>query len=458
MDRPNILIIYTDQQRWDTIAAGGHPYMHTPNLDRLAENGALFDHCFCNSPACMPSRQSMLSGQYSSTIGSYCNGIEMNPAVPTLPELLKPYGYVTGNLGKLHFKNHSNRDHREPHPHYGFDTLILSDEPGCYDDAYIKWVENKAPAQIEKCRCATPPCWSGPAIAKPERDLLHPYSFAGDEQLTHTAFVVDETITFIEKHRDESWLAIAGIYAPHPPVNPPQRFIDMYNTGDLESPHFNEGEDKNNLSEKEWQQIKAHYYGLISHVDDQAGRLIAALDRLGQRGKTLIIFTSDHGEHLGDHGLEGKGLHYDSCSRVPLIISHPNKIRKNHTYNQLVEHVDLLPTILDYCTVQLPPALQGRSLRPLLEGDKSHQERSSAFIEMKHPFEFSFKAVRTHDYAYCRWQDGREELFDMIKDPHQLRDVCREKAYEDALNRMRSELLTRWYNTEKQYPLRSGHY
>ena len=130
MKRPNVLILYTDQQRWDTLRCAGNPHIHTPNLDRLAQAGALFENAFCNNPVCMPSRQSMLSGMYPSTVGCTTNGIEMPEDVWTLPKLLKHYGYRTANLGKLHFKNHAHRDHREPHPSYGFDHLVLSDETG----------------------------------------------------------------------------------------------------------------------------------------------------------------------------------------------------------------------------------------------------------------------------------------------------------------------------------------
>src|SRR5690606_33259613 len=111
----------------------------------------LLTHAFCNAPLCMPSRQSFLSGQYPGALGGTCNGVEMPENVPCLQHLLKPYGYATGNLGKLHFKNHSNRDHRAPHPLYGFDELVLSDEPGCYDDAYIAWVAARDPGAVDSC-------------------------------------------------------------------------------------------------------------------------------------------------------------------------------------------------------------------------------------------------------------------------------------------------------------------
>jgi len=143
MKRPNVVLIYTDQQRWDTIHAGGNDLISTPVLDGLAAQGALFNHCYVNCPVCMPSRQSMLSGLYPTVTGTTTNGIEMPEGIMTVQRVLGLYGYHTANIGKLHFKNHSNRDHREVHPDYGFDHLELSDEPGCYGDAYIKWVEEK---------------------------------------------------------------------------------------------------------------------------------------------------------------------------------------------------------------------------------------------------------------------------------------------------------------------------
>ena len=222
MNRPNIIILYTDQQRWDTIRYAGNPHINTPNLDRLAQDGVLAENAFCNNPVCMPSRQSMLSGLYPSTVGCMTNGIEMREDIWTLPRILKSYGYTTANIGKLHFKNHSNRDHREPHPRYGFDTLILSDEPGCYEDAHIQWVRHQDPTQVDNCRVSTPPAWEGEPVHKHPRNTHEPYIFDGPEHLTHTAFVADEVTEFINQQTGETpFFVIAGFYAPHAPLNPP---------------------------------------------------------------------------------------------------------------------------------------------------------------------------------------------------------------------------------------------
>ena len=149
MQRPNILILYTDQQRWDALGVNGNSEIRTPHLDRLAAAGVNFDHCFVQNPVCMPSRVSFLTGQYPSTLGLSHMGVPVPEDAPTLPRLLRSYGYCSGQIGKLHFLPHANRDHREPHPDYGFDHLEISDEPGSYHDAYRAWVAAQAPEQLD---------------------------------------------------------------------------------------------------------------------------------------------------------------------------------------------------------------------------------------------------------------------------------------------------------------------
>jgi len=458
MDRPNVLFLYTDQQRADTIRAAGNPHILTPNLDRLAEQGVLLDNAFCNSPVCMPSRQSMLSGRYPSTVGCRWNGVEMPEDVPTIATILKPHGYHTANIGKLHFKNHSNRDHRGPHPAYGFDTLILSDEPGCYDDAYIEWVGAQDPAQVEECRCSTPPAWTGEPVRKHPRRVFQPYVFEGREDLTHSAFVASETADFIRRHREEPFFCIAGFYAPHAPINPPQRFVDVYDPAVLPLPAMNEGEDLFGLSDDEWRRVKAYYYALVSHVDDQVGRILDALDETGLRENTIVIFTADHGEHLGDHGRVAKGAPgFDSCAHVPLVLSYPEVVEAGQRFGALIEAVDLAPTIADLCGVEAPPFFQGRSFAELLRGG-GYEERSSAFIELLNPFKGGWKALRTQEFKYCVSSLGEELLFDLQADPCELHNVVGEPAYEPALHELRMELIRRWFSVENQYPLRTGEY
>lgn len=461
MKRPNVLLIYTDQQRWDTLRAAGNSLIHTPNLDRLAERGALFESAFVNCPVCMPSRMSILSGRYPASLGIAVNGIEMPEDIPCLHNLLKPYGYHTASIGKLHFKNHASmfRDHREPHPDYGFDTLILSDEPGCYDDAYIKWVAEKDPAAVPLCRVSTPPAWTGKPVNAHPRDTVNPYVFGGPEHLTHTAFAAEETIEFLRRRRKGPFFCAAGFYAPHAPLNPPERFVDMYKTEDMPLPKRRPGENFKNTQDSQWKKVRAFYYALITHIDEEIGKIMDELDSLNLTQDTIIIFTSDHGDNLGDHGLIGKSQAYDSSSRVPLLVSYPANVSEGQRKGEIVESVDIAPTVLDWCGVQIPPFMQGRSFRSLLErGRGNYMERTSAFIEHRKPFLEAYKAVRTRDYLYIVRDDGREELFDLQRDPHQLENIVNKPDGEEPLVQLRKELIDRWFTVESQYPKRTAYY
>jgi arylsulfatase A-like enzyme len=459
-DAPSVLWIWTDQQRWDALGAAGYPHVITPNLDALAASGAIFTRAYCNNPVCMPSRMSALSGRYPSTLGVEVNGIEMPDDVPCLQHVLGERGYTSANLGKLHFLNHSDRDHTAPHPPYGFDEPVISDEPGCYEDAYIAWVRDRAPDQVENCRCSTPPAWTGEPVVRQPRGTHQPYVFEGPEELTHSAFVADRTVDFLRRRgREGRFFAIAGFYAPHCPLNPPARFVEMYDPASLPAPLMNEPErERYGLSDDEWRNVRAHYYALVSHVDDQVGRILAGLDELGLRESTLVVFTSDHGEHLGDHGLIQKGPPgLDSCARVPLVISSPGRIPAGQVRNEIVELVDLAPTVLELCGVEAPDFLQGRSLGPLLTGGE-YSPRSSAYMEWKNPFESSWRTVRTERFKYCFSGGGEERLFDLAEDPGELRDLAGEERCAAALADCRRELISRMLAAQNQYPLRTASY
>ena len=461
MRRPNILLLYTDQQRWDTIRAGGHDLMHTPNLDALAERGVLFDRAFCNAPVCMPSRMSMLSGQYPSTLGTTFNGIEMRADVPCLQHALSGAGYHTANLGKLHFLNHASfgRDHRDVHPSFGFDTAVISDEPGCYDDPYIKWVEQHDPAQVDACRCDTPPAWQGEPVQKQPRGELHPHVFEGPAHLTHSAFVADEVCDFLRAHRHEPFFCIGGFYAPHSPINPPERFVRMYERDDMPLPAQGPSDRRADVSDAHWQTIKQYYYALVSHIDEQVGCILGELDRLGLREDTIVVFTSDHGEHLGDHGRTGKGTAHDSAARVPLIVSYPGHCAEGERRDALIEHVDLAPTLLDWAGLQTPPAMQGRSFRPLVEaGRGDYVPRDDVFMEIRRPRDDGFKALRTDRHLYIRQTTGEETLYDMRDDPQQTRDVSGDAGQGEALHELREALLQRWFDVDARWPRRTGPY
>ncbi len=460
--RKNTLLLYTDQQRWDTIGALGNPNCPTPNLDRLVASGTSFTRAFVNCPVCMPSRMSMLSGRYPSTLGIQSNGTELPDSVECVQHLLGRVGYLTANFGKLHFRNHASvgRDHRDPYPAYGFDVNVNSDEPGCYEDAYIEWVRQRDPSAVDGCRIASPPAWRGPAITGRPREVHGPYVFEADEQLTHSAFVADRTCQFLTESRfREPFFCIAGFYAPHTPINPPRRFVELIDEDALTLPNRSEGQNFRDVSDAQWRKVKAHYYALVAHVDDQIGRILDTLDSTGVAADTLVVFTSDHGEYLGDHGRIQKGGAEDASARVPLIFAGAAGGRPATLSGEIAEAVDIVPTLLDFAEVPRPSWLQGSTLRPVIEGSPRFRTLDSgALIQLKNGPGDGYKAIRTTDFLYVHHLDESEELFDLTTDPQQLTNRAGDPTASGLLNRARLALLRKVLSGEPEDARKTGDY
>ena len=461
MDRPNILLLYTDQQRWDALGASGHPDIQTPNLDRLCAEGLNCDHFFVQNPVCMPSRISMLSGLYPSTLGIVRNGITVSTDTVILPHLLRNYGYHSANMGKLHFLPHANRDHRDPHPAYGFDHLEISDEPGCYEDAYRAWVQRRAPGEMDSISVGLPPAtevWQrtmqvDDGIHHPEmRFPKEAIPFGSRDGLTHTAFVAEQTMAYVERHRHEPFFCIAGFYSPHSPWVAPQSFIDLYDPQTLSLPTFPEDVDcrrsADAYSDQELRAARQGYYAMVSEVDHHVGRILDYLDAQGLAENTIVIFTSDHGEWLGEHLRYGKGYPAHDCiSRVPFIVRWPMGIaRPGRTEHDILEAVDVFPTLLDCAGIPVPGHLQGRSFLPLVEGRHS-VPRQSALTEGE-----GWKTVRTETMRYVIETSGRESLFDLEADPDAYYDIAGEPRFAEPLAQIRHHLLTRLLEQERPRP------
>ena len=447
--RPNVVVIYTDQLRWDALGCTGNADVVSPNLDRLAERGALFDHHFVQSPVCMPSRVSMLSGRYPSDLRITHMGVPVPQDVTILPGYLRRFGFRSANLGKLHFLPHANRDHRSPHPDYGFDVLELSDEPGVYDDDYRQWVRARDPEAVDAVGAGWPPAaatWVATMSSNerepiPRDDYAGPVAFPADEGLTHAAFVADRTIDFVERSVGrEPFLAVASFFAPHAPFVVPQRFLDLYERDSLTigvrgDPALHSTDDLRRL---------AHgYYASISEVDHHVGRILDSMEELGILDDTIVVFTSDHGEWLGDRGRLAKGYPADDpVSRVPLIVAGPGIVPGVRP--GIVESVDIVPTVLELCGAALPDVVQGRSLVEQLRTAGDGPIRDSALTE-----HHGWKSLRTEDHRYVVHADGTERLWDLRADPSGGEDVAGEPASAEVLAELRRALLARMIATER---------
>lgn len=448
-NRPNVLILYTDQQRVDTLSCYGQRAVSTPNIDALAQSGTRFNHFFVQNPVCAPSRACFLTGRYCSSLHIGTNGIVFPKEEYTLPRLLKPYGYHTAQLGKLHFDPHARRDHRDPTDTYGFDTFILSDEPGCYDDAYTKWVERVCPEQLDRVRTMLPPAavlWGKQGYSEVPRNTHEPYIFEGDAELTHTAFVTEQTCQFL-RTRDsrKPFFAIAGYYAPHTPLNPPQKYLDRVDRSKIRQPIVSKEETVapflQDVTPEKWNEIAACYLAMVAQVDDGVGQIIQTLKDTGLYENTLIIYTSDHGEFLGDHGRIQKGMPgHDCIINVPCIISYPALLPAGRVCDALVEAVDVVPTVLDLCGVQTPSFVQGRSLTALLRG-QTETHRDSVLTEMFDGHQNRQTTVRTMDYKYYLHENGTEILYDLKADPYELHNVVKDPDHAEALAQMRLCML-----------------
>lgn len=462
MHRPNLLLLYTDQQRWDGLGANGNSDVRTPHLDAFAARSCNFDRCFVQNPVCMPSRISFLTGQYPSTLGITRMGVPVPADACALPRILGAYGYACANIGKLHFLPHANRDHRAVPPRYGFDHLEISDEPGPYEDAYRAWVRRKDPSQLDKVSLGLPPAARTWARTMGVADTVpHPAAwdrnatreaipFAGRDDMTHTAFVAEQTIAYLERARRAAgppFLCIAGFYSPHAPWVAPQRFLDLYERQALAIPSY-PPETARQASEPQFgpeplRTARHGYYAMISEVDFHAGRILQALEDLNLAQDTIVVFTSDHGEWLGEHFKWGKGYPgADAVSRVPLLIREPDRT-VGRRVNRIVEAVDVAPTLLELAGLPIPPSMQGHSLRGLMAGQNDFG-KDDALMEMA-----GWKSLRNERFRYLCRADGAERLWDLQADFGAYRDVADQAEYGPALSDMRARLLRRVIQGER---------
>ena len=423
---PNVLWICTDQQRWDTIAALGNRHINTPNLDRLVAEGTACTNAYCQSPICTPSRASFLTGCYPSTVHGCSNGNEhWAEAAPLVTKLLADAGYCCGLAGKLHLAGAAGRI--EPRPRDdGYTVFHWSHDPR------DKWPEGHAYRDWVAAR--------GKHLGRTYAELgYHP------PELHQTTFCADQAIAFMEHDWHQPWLMSVNIFDPHAPFDPPPEYLERYDPASLPPPAYRPSDlaAQEKLTGVDFQtkaqdpgafdaQHKiAAYYAMIELIDHNVGRMLAALERIGQADNTLVIFTSDHGEMLGDHGLLLKGCRfYEGLVHVPLVLRWPGQIPAGKTTEALVELTDLAPTLLDAAGLRVPRHMAGRSLLPLLRGATA-EHRDAVRSEY-------YEALSMAPRDRAGWSNSRAtmirdrryklavyhghptgELFDLEQDPHE---------------------------------------
>jgi arylsulfatase A-like enzyme len=461
--RPNVLWFCADQQRWDTIGALGNPHVRTPNLDRLVREGTAFTHAYCQAPVCTPSRASFLTGKYPSTLHINTNGnTHFPPEHRLLPRRFADAGYDCGLSGKLHLAGAAWG--REPRVDDGYRFFQYShaprhDWPKGHD--YADWLtaQGHDPGEVM-------------AVRSKRQGPLHEPTAEQDNTpaaLHQTHWCVEKALEFIAEPRPDAtpWLISVNPYYPHPPFNPPWEYYRRYDPAALPGPHFRESdlETQRRLAsggvdfqsapkrpeEFAAQKVQAAYYAQIEFLDAELGRLLDALDRSGERERTVIVFTSDHGEALGDHGLTQKGCRfYDGLVRVPLIWSLPGTIQQGLVSDALVELTDIAPTLHELAGLPIPEGTQGRSLLPILTGaapaghhrDFVRSEYYDAVELPNHTFGTMYRDRRWKLIVYHDLEVG--ELYDMQSDPWEHDNLW--DSDEPEHQRVKTDLLKRTFD------------
>ena len=442
---PNILWITTDQQRHDTVSALGHPHAHTPNLDLLVREGAAFTHAYCQSPICTPSRASFMTGMYPSRVRQRRNRAAHFPepyaGEPTLvTHRLATAGYECALIGKLDLAGHP-RGVAENDYGYGFVRYCSRpDRPAEDGSSYHAWLrEHGHDPSTLLGRAADRKHGITPFLAPtPAADNV-------PVELHHSTWCAESAIEFIRRPHARPWLLSLNLFDPHPPYDPPWEYYRRFDTDALPDPPFRPTDLATGaaLAEVEFQttarhpdedgirSLRAAYLAMIELADAQIGRVLDALDRSGQRDDTVVVFTTDHGDMQGDHGLVRKGCRfYEGLVRVPLIWRWPGRVRAGLCSDALVELTDIVPTVLD-AAGQAPGALvTGRSLLPIMTGaaaGQTHRDfvRAEFYDAQGHGGAERPMSVATM-YRDERWKlvvyhsHGVGELYDLDGDPDEF--------------------------------------
>ena len=514
--QPNFVFFITDQHRADHIGAYGNRQVSTPHIDALAASGWLAERCYAASPVCMPNRATLLTGRWPRAHGVRNNGIPLSLRARTFVDQLREAGYRTALVGKGHLQNMTGRprvwppegqalaheawadepgrydqewapawrdsdDHDLALPYYGFDDVDLvidhGDQPGGH---YARWLRREHPQALQL---------SGPNNALPTPDfelsrIGQAWRTRLPEELHPTSWIGERSVARLRRYAAERkpFFLQCSFADPHHPFTPPERYWDMFDPRDIELPHSFHSWERSASRPLEWmhrqrlegkavrhtqimfaagerevREAIALNYALIAFVDSVVGRVLRTLDELELTRDTVVMFTSDHGDLMGDHGLLLKGpLHYQGVTRVPWIWRDPQAAVENRVPRsaELLSSADIAPTILERASVQPFNGIQGRSAMGLMRGDPQAVAgwRDGVFIEeeaqrplFSHSEKIRVKTMNTRRFRITLYDgDDGGELYDLAADPHETRNVWSEDAYAGV----RSELLERMVRRE----------
>lgn len=433
-ERPNLLFILTDDQRWDALGCLGHPFLKTPNLDRIRTDGALFANAFVTTSLCSPSRASFLTGCYAHT-----HGVMQNEkrdfdftGTPSFAQLLQPAGYRTGFLGKWHMAGTS-----EPRP--GFDYWLSFRGQGVYTDPVFNengkeykasgymtdLLNEKALAFLESAPADQPFCLylSHKAVHQPFTPAPRHEGLWPQAELPEPPNYRDTFADKPEWMRNAYGVTSERVVNDRPGTNAEARPMPPW-----------DGKRKPALD----------YYRAIEAVDEGVGQILALLEKQGRLDNTVIVFAGDNGYFWGEHRRGDKRLMFEEALRIPLLIRYPKLVKPGSTIERMALNIDLAPTFLDLAGVPVPSHMQGRSWRPLFAGDPADWRRSFLYeywVDLT-PTIPRILGVRTENWKLVRYPDLHDidELYDLRQDPHELHSLVKDPASAEVYGKMKAEL------------------
>ena len=409
----NVLFLMDDQHNPHVLGCYGDPLVKTTTLDSLAAVGLRFTSAYCQNPICVPSRVSMVSGMMPCHLNQFDNtNTQEYPNITTMADVFNQAGYRTAWIGKSHFGI----------PRF---TRVI-------------------PLQRNSTQNAVGD------LPQTSRVSNWPIS----ENPEHTT--VNEAITFLQNNRNRKFFLGVSLVKPHPPYTIQAKYFDLYKdkvtmprvTPELIADLPNVAKEQRIISDfaditnAQTMRTKALYYGMVNYIDDEFGRVLQKLDELGLREKTIIIYTADHGEMLGDRGLWYKYNFFDQSARIPFIWSFPKALPQGKVIDAPVMNMDIFPTLCDLCNVPKPSTLEGSSLLPLMQGTDDGSTRYA--ISEHYRFGYVGRMIRTASWKYFFYTDNEEYLYDMQADPGEENNLIGNPAYRQLADDLKQKATVNW--------------
>jgi len=453
--KPNILIIFADQMRSDTMGCAGHPVVKTPNLDRLAGDGVMFTNAYSPDPVCVPARASLATGNYPhKCTGIKSNGGRIRDNQIKIADFFARNGYATYASGKLHYVPYAAPG--EPRLLHGFQYAALAesgrilkhhDQTGSKRglEDYHDYLKDVGWAGYERAHGVG-------------NNDIHPAPSPLPEEHYVDSWVCTKAIEFLDvhetNHRDKPFFMFMSFPKPHAPYDPPRPFDAMYEPREIPLP-FRAAEDSMRSPAKQRERIthgwdlvspqtiqvaRACYYGQVTFQDKQVGRMLEYLEKTGRLKDTIVVYSADHGDLMGDFGFFAKGTFYKGSVNVPLLMRWPAKIRQNVKSDSLVGLQDVLPTLASLTELKLERSVDGIDLAPLLKGERREVREFFVSYCRNTPQQMYMVADKRVKYVYSQL-NGVEELYDLNDDPDELENIVHQAAHGKTVKVMRDRLI-----------------